>query len=480
MLRFSVASALAGLVVRGARVKRTEQQTIAGVEVRDFRAGVEDWIIMFADGTSKDEMRAMCGTDCKILGNPDQGGVAWASVKGTTVVEKMLSTRRSAAGVAYLVQDRVDYAIPIIEDETVTTDSRASLWGLTAVGASNPLNSGSGVHIFVQDTGIRTTHSEFGNRAVPEFDVTTGLVTPCYGSGGCAVDRQGHGTHCAGTAGGKSYGVAPGAKIYAVKTLGDDGSGQRSWQYSGIEHVASSSKRPAVLSMSLGGPDKDPVYDREFDAAIKKGVVVVVAAGNDNSNACNFSPAFAEKAITVGATDSTNTRAWYSNWGKCVNIMAPGTEIKSAWKDDNTATNTISGTSMACPHVSGGAALLLSKNPGSSPLTIRSQLMSRARTGFVADLKWDDPDTFLWVGKGAAPPSAPTPAPPPTPPPPKCPFFAKEEEPDVHGDCGCRDGYFCSLNGWSRNCPTSQGTGGWGGYYFLPTCTTCRCYFEPY
>merc|ERR1712238_472436 len=145
--------------------------------------------------------------------------------------------------------------------------------------------------------------------------------------------------------------------------LSDRGSGARSWQMAAIDWVTVNGVKPSIISMSLGGSGADPFYTKAIGAATAAGITVVVAAGNSNADACNFSPAFAADAITVGATTSTNARASYSNYGNCNNIMAPGSAITSAWDDSDSATKSISGTSMACPHVSGAAALLLEADP---------------------------------------------------------------------------------------------------------------------
>lgn len=418
MLRVSLAAAFAGLGVQCARVnRRSEQQTIAGVEVRNYVPGANDWIVMFADGTSESQIRNMCGEDCKIRGKPGAGGIAWASVKGTGKLETMLMSRRSAAKVQYLMPDAVDYMIPIVQE--AQPRYAVASWGLDAINAKSRSGIGRGVNIYVQDTGVRTTHVEFFGRGVPELDVTTEKPTECKGAPNCAVDRQGHGTHCAGTTSGNKYGVAPGAKVHAIKTLSDSGSGARSWQFVGIEHVIEKGTRPSVLSMSLGGSGADAAYNTFMSNAVKAGVVVVVAAGNDNSDACYFSPAFAADAITVGATDSNDKRATYSNYGSCVDIMAPGTAITSSWYRDDTDFNTISGTSMACPHVSGAAALMFEQFSGATAEEIRAKLIDGAQTGRIPDLMPNDPDFFLQVsGDGKAPvptPSPPTPPPPPTP-----------------------------------------------------------------
>merc|ERR1719210_2658829 len=172
--------------------------------------------------------------------------------------------------------------IPEIEAGDVGV--QAATWGLNRIGAdsSDRNNGGNGVYIYVQDTGVRVTHQEFGGRATSALDVTSGSAVVCNGDVNCAVDRQGHGTHCAGTAGGQNYGVAPAASVRALKTMSDSGSGALSWQYTAIDWVIVYGARPAVISMSLGGPGVDPGYSTAIDAAVANGVTVVVAAANSN------------------------------------------------------------------------------------------------------------------------------------------------------------------------------------------------------
>merc|ERR1719199_2459089 len=169
----------------------------------------------------------------------------------------------------------------------------------------------------------------------------------------CAGDAQGHGTHCAGTAAGETYGVAPAAKVKSVKVLSDQGSGSWSWSYYALDWLAQNPTRPAIASMSLGGSGTQQAMRDAVNAAVNSGVVVVVAGGNSNGDACRFSPAFVPSAITVGSTTSTDARSSFSNYGSCTNIWAPGSDVVSADHRSDTGTRSLSGTSMACPHVSG-------------------------------------------------------------------------------------------------------------------------------
>jgi len=389
-LAFSFASAS-----HGARIKKHAEpgSSIAGVRMMNDRTDVDDFIVMFAEGTTQKDIAKFCNGQCHLFGD---NGAAWAAVSGRTKVEQMLK-HRAAVGIDFVEPDVMDDVDPIIEEDSEVS-AQNGLWGLDAVGNSGAPNTrGKGVHVFIQDTGIRVSHNDFGGRATRSLDMTSGRKVECTGSApsSCADDHNGHGTHCAGTAAGKTYGLASNALIYSVKTLGLRG-GARSWQYVAIDWVKDSGKRPAVLSMSLGGRGADPGYDRVFKPAAEAGVVVVVAGGNNNDDACGYSPAFSTHVITVGSTTSNNERSSFSNYGRCIQMMAPGSNILSAWRGSDSATNKISGTSMACPHVSGGVALFLGENPGASVSVVKSSLSETSKKGLISDLK-DSKDNFLWV-----------------------------------------------------------------------------------
>jgi aqualysin 1 len=250
-------------------------------------------------------------------------------------------------------------------DQTVTIDVT---WGLDRIDQRNlPLNnvyspngSGSGVHAYIIDTGIRSTHSEFSGRVGNGYDVI---------DGGAPDDCNGHGTHVAGTVGGATYGVANAVTLHGVRVLNCSGSGSTSGVIAGVNWVTSNRQLPAVANMSLGGSASTSL-DSAVNNSINAGVTYAVAGGNSNANACNYSPARVAAALTVGATTSTDARSSFSNYGTCVNIFAPGSSITSAWHTSNTATNTISGTSMASPHVAGAATLYLGNNPSASPSAV--------------------------------------------------------------------------------------------------------------
>ncbi|MFI6227999.1 S8 family peptidase [Micromonospora echinospora] len=292
------------------------------------------------------------------------------ALNGFSVHASERTAKRLAAdpAVAYVEQDGTV--------QTTTTQSPTPSWGLDRIDQHPlPLNNsysytstGSGVVAYIIDTGIRTTHTDFGGRAVHGYDAVDGALP--------ADDCNGHGTHVAGTVGGTSYGVAKNVRLVAVRVLNCAGSGTLAGVISGINWVTSNHvSGPAVANMSLGSALNTSV-NAAVTNSIADGVTYVVAAGNSNADACNFSPASTPNAITVGATDSNDIRASYSNWGNCVDIYAPGTGITSAWITSTTATNTISGTSMASPHVAGAAARVLQVNPAWTPIQVRNYLVT--------------------------------------------------------------------------------------------------------
>ncbi len=315
-----------------------------------------------------------------------------------------------------LAEVRRDPAVDYVEpDRVITLDGTQTNppWGLDRIDQRNrPLSStytytptGEGVNAYIIDTGIRTTHADFGGRARSGYDAI---------DGGAADDCNGHGTHVAGTVGGTTYGVAKGVTLIAVRVLNCSGSGSTSGVIAGIDWVTSHHLAgvPAVANMSLGGGASSSL-DAAVRRSIADGVTYAVAAGNENQNACNTSPARTAEALTVGATTSSDARSSFSNYGTCVDLFAPGSSIQSAWHTSNTATNTISGTSMASPHVAGAAALVLDSTAGADvPYTI----VQTATTGVVSGPGTGSPNRLLYTNPGTTDPGpTPTPTPSPTP-----------------------------------------------------------------
>ena len=286
--------------------------------------------------------------------------------------------------VAYVEEDQVM--------EAVVTQNNAT-WGLDRVDQRNrPLNgtyiydrTGAGVHAYIIDTGIRTTHSQFTGRVGNGFSAITGGVADC----------NGHGTHVAGTVGGTIHGVAKAVTLHPVRVLSCSGSGSNSGVIAGVNWVRTNRIRPAVANMSLGG-GVSSALDSAVTSAIGAGVSFAVAAGNSNANACNSSPARVPAANTVGSTTSSDARSSFSNFGTCVDLFAPGSSITSAWFSSNTATNTISGTSMASPHVAGVLALIVQGNATMTAATASTTLRNNATTGVVSNPGSGSPNRLLY------------------------------------------------------------------------------------
>ncbi len=235
------------------------------------------------------------------------------------------------------------------------------------------------------DTGIRTTHTQFGGRASNVFDAF----------GGSGADCNGHGTHVSGTIGGSTYGVAKSVMLRGVRVLDCNGSGSNSGVIAGVDWVTNNHINPAVANMSLGG-GASSALDTAVNNLANSGVPIAVAAGNSNTNACNSSPARAANAITVGSTTTTDARSSFSNFGTCLDIFAPGSGILSSYASSDTATATLSGTSMASPHVAGVAALYKQFSPGASATTTRNAIVNGSTPNVVTNAGTGSPNRLLY------------------------------------------------------------------------------------
>ncbi|MBQ1036111.1 MULTISPECIES: S8 family serine peptidase [Micromonospora] len=344
--------------------------------------------------------RDRVGDTAKRLSGRHGGTVArtyGAALRGFEVKVSASAAARIAAdpAVAYVEQN---HTVSISG-----TQANPPSWGLDRIDQRNlPLdssytypNTASNVHAYIIDTGIKFSHNDFGGRATSGYDAV---------DGGSADDCNGHGTHVAGTVGGSSYGVAKAVQLVGVRVLNCSGSGTNAGVIGGVDWVTANAIKPAVANMSLGG-GANTSLDNAVRNSIASGVTYGLAAGNDSgANACNTSPARTTEAITVGSTTNTDARSSFSNIGTCLDIFAPGSSITSAWYTSNTATNTISGTSMATPHVVGAAALVASANPGWTPAQVRNQLVANATPNVVSNPGSGSPNLLLNVGTGTTPP----------------------------------------------------------------------------
>ena len=304
---------------------------------------------------------------------------------------------RAEPSVAYVEQDQT-MSISVTQSGATWGIDRIDQRALPLSGTYTYNADGTGVTVYIIDTGINFTHTEYSGRA----STGTDEITP----GGTAADCNGHGSHVAGTVGGTIYGAAKRVKLVAVRVLDCSGSGSTSGVIAGIDWVTARRVLPAAANMSLGGGFSASL-NTAVENSIASGVVYAIAAGNSSADACNFSPASAPSAITVGATDITDTFASFSNFGTCVDINAPGVNITSAWIGSNTATNTISGTSMAAPHVAGAAALYLQANPTAPPLQVRNALVSNATSNVIRSIGPGTPNLLLYSGFISAGPTPP-------------------------------------------------------------------------
>lgn len=356
----------------------------AAVSVQGARPIVDEYIVVLRDdvgdpGAAARQLAAAHGATIRfVYESAIKGFAAHMSSAAAAALERNPM-------VAYVEQDQT-----IALDATETMDTNGDPWGLDRIDAHSGLDksytyalTGAGVTAYIIDTGILTTHSEFGGRASGGFTAIS--------DGGGTTDCNGHGTHVSGTVGGATYGVAKSVQLVAVRVLNCSGSGTTSGVIAGVDWVTANHVSPAVANMSLGGGASSSL-DQAVANSIASGVAYAIAAGNGNfagiaQDACNYSPARVATAMTIGATTKADAKTSWSNYGNCVDWFAPGNGIKSAWIGSNTATNTISGTSMATPHTTGVAALYLEANPTATAQQVRDALFSAATKGVVTSSK---------------------------------------------------------------------------------------------
>lgn len=368
-----------------------------------------DYIVVFNPGTASSQVD-------KITGNIN----AQVKRKFTKVINAALIHANPNKIAALSKNPNVKL---VEQDATVTTSSIQSnpSWGLDRIDQKNlPLtnsyddlnNTGSNIPVYVVDTGIYAAHSDFESRVTAGFSV----ISDAIGSNDC----NGHGTHVAGTIGGRNYGVAKTVTLIPVRVLNCSGSGTYSGVIAGLDWIAANhpSGVPGVVNMSLGGPASSSV-DIAVNNLVNRKINVVIAAGNSNQDACNFSPARVTSAITVGATESNDARASYSNFGTCLDLFAPGSAISSTWIGSSNAVNTISGTSMASPHVAGIVARVLASNPSLTPGQVETVIKSGASSSVVINPGPGSLNLLAYSlvtsdGSVSNPDASPTPQPSPT------------------------------------------------------------------
>lgn len=357
------------------------------------------YIVQFAAGTTSERgVARLRDAGVEVLGRLDEV-FAGAIIE---TADDQVGRLRSRSWVQAIEPDRVVLGATartagIAADGT----QRQPPWGLDRIDQrGRSLNNrygyssnGSGVTVYVFDTGI-VSHREFAGRRLPGA-----------GPDGDTYDCDGHGTHVAGTVGGRTWGVAKGVSIAPIKVLDCSGSGTTSLLVNAIDWVIRDhqSGRPAVANFSLGSNSRDWMVDSAIRRLVADGVTVVVSAGNSGRLACTASPAGVDEAITVAASDRYDYEPWWSNYGSCVDIYAPGVDIRSSWNTGSTATRTLSGTSMSAPHVSGAAALVLSRNRSWTPRQVSDHLVATATPDAIRNPASGTPNRLLYVGPVARP-----------------------------------------------------------------------------
>jgi len=389
-------------------LRKSTTKSIGAVPILNYRyrhmqVGVAegegfDWVLKFRDGSSDADLKSFCGGDagegaCSAVGHPTEGGMPMVTVRATE--EQLLKMFDSNPAIVEWAEPDTPVELEPESEEEMSSENQRP-WGLDTINMQRASFTGAGTHIYVMDTGVRTTHEDFEGRAVATIDTIAGRgrVQECNGDATCATDSNGHGTHVAGTAGGKVYGVAKKATLHAMKVCCGSGTNI----LAGMDWIASKASKPAVMTMSLGSYSTPESSRVAVDAVVNAGVVVTVSAGNRNFDSCRKSYTFIASAIGVGASDQSNTRASFSNYGPCNAIFAPGVATISASHRSDGGSSSKSGTSMAAPMVAGVTALLFEQDGTRTPEKIRELLRTRSTKEALKSLREGDPNMLLNAG----------------------------------------------------------------------------------